>query len=116
MASVMPFDSWHLLMILLAGLGFIGNSYEFYARTRGWPVGAKFPAWATASFILVPLSVGFVWYYRNWLAALITLASGFVLAWLLTVIFRQYVQVLWAISMLGVVASVCVLIVMKVVT
>jgi hypothetical protein len=106
MTSVLLFDKWHLLLTFLATLGFIGSSYEFYARHRGWPVGASFPRLATGSIVMVPLAIGIIWYYRNWLAALIALVLGFVLAWLLTVTLRQRVQTLWAVSMLGVIGRV----------
>ena len=57
-----PFHPLYLRLVLVVALGFIGNSYEFYARSRGWPVGAKFASWAAGSIIMVPLSVGIVWY------------------------------------------------------
>ena len=55
-------------MVFLVALGIIGNSYEFYARSQGWPVGARFASWSTGSFIMVPLSVGIVWYIEGWVA------------------------------------------------
>jgi hypothetical protein len=53
---------------------------------------------------MVPLSVGIAWYHEGWFAALIALVGGFVLAFFLTNLLRQYVQVLWAVSMIVVLA------------
>jgi hypothetical protein len=110
-----PIHPLYLLMILLVVLGFIGNSYEFYARSHGWPVSARIASWGIGSIIMVPLSVGIVWYFEGWLAALLAFLGGFVLAWLLTVSLRQHVQVFWVMSMAAVIAGIGIAVVARLV-
>ena len=109
----MPIHPLYLLMIFTVALGFIGGSYEFYARPRGWPVIERVASWAVGSIIMVPISVGIVWYFEGWLAALVALVGGFALAHLLTISLRKYVQVFWAVSMVAFLASVGVAVVAR---
>lgn len=94
------------LMTFAAMLGFIGNSYAFYARNQGWPVGKAFspdrPAtWTNASIALVPVSFGLLWYDFGFLPALAFIVAAFVAAWIATLALRHYVQVLWVVGMLA---------------
>jgi hypothetical protein len=88
-------------MVLLVAAGFIGNSYEFYAKHRGWPVGRSFADWATGTILIVPIVIAILWYHDGWARALTALGAGFALAFLLTEILRQYVQVLCIVIALG---------------
>lgn len=89
------------LLLVMATVGFIGNSYPFFARSQGWPVGKLFSGeatWPQASVILVPLSVGLAWYDFGFWYAVGVLVGGFVLAYILSVLLRQHVQVFWVLA------------------
>ncbi len=92
---------YQLILILMATTGWIGITYESYARMRGWPVGRMFnseidPAnWAVASAVFIPIAVGLGWYAHGLLTAGGVLLSGFFLAFGLTELLRSWVQPLW---------------------
>jgi hypothetical protein len=105
----------YLLMVGLVALGFIGNSFEFFTQEMGWPVNSRVASWAVHSIVMVPFSVGTAWYFEGWLAALVALVGGFVLAYLLTHLLHQYVQVLWAVSIVAVFVSVATIMLVRLV-
>lgn len=97
---------WLVVIIYMTAMGFIGTSYESFARSYGWTVGELFTAGrlASVSIIVVPFALGFVWYEYGLIIAIIVLVVGFMLAFLLTIVLRDRVQLLWGFSFLAAVA------------
>ena len=93
----MPISSLDVVWTLLVAAGFIGNSYESYARPRGWPVGTSFvsPGFPTLAVFLIPIILIETLYYRGLTTAFFILVVGCALAWALTVTLRSMVQVAW---------------------
>lgn len=94
------------MLVVMGTVGHIGNSYPFFARSQGWPVGRLFSqeaSWPLASIILVPVSVGLAWYDFGFLYAVGVLVGSFLLAYVLSALLRQYVQVFWILAIVGVV-------------
>lgn len=91
----MIIDLDYAFIIAFVAWGFVG-SYEFFAKSQGWPVADWFERWSTGAILIVPMAVAVEWYHRGWQRALIALVAGFILAYLLTLLLRQRVQTLWA--------------------
>ena len=93
------------IMTLLSALGFIGNSYVHFARSEGWPIGNSFGGdrftFINASVVFVPVSFVLIWYQFGIWFAIGVLAAGFLLAWILTLVLRQYVQLFWFFAFAG---------------
>ena len=99
---------WLIVNSVLVAVGIIGNSYAYYARSRGWPAGRWFSGgvadkftFVNASVVFVPLAVAMVWYRNGFWYAAGVLAAGWVIAWLATITLRQYVQTFWFVAFAG---------------
>lgn len=95
--------------VLLVATGFIGVSYRYFARSQGWTIGKAFDreaSWPQASVILVPVG-GITAFVGHGLAASgLTLLYGLLLAFVLSITFRQWVQVIWLLLILSGVGAV----------
>ena len=93
--------------LAISTIGFIGNSYRFFAQSQGWPTGTVFArdgSWPQATVILVPIGVGIAWYDFGFFYGVGVFLGGFFLAFVLSMLLRQHVQPLWLLAIVSVVA------------
>ena len=88
----------YMIFTVTAALAICAVSYDTFARARGWPVGEVFAK--DASFVKLFAVIAGIWavgksfFVLHWWSPLVVLVLGWLLAFIITLVFKSWTQFL----------------------